>query len=76
MIAKDAAARALPGPVNIPLPCPKCRTPMGLTTLMGIAVEKCPSCEGVFFDRGEIEKLVRRNVKWARLKARALFWRS
>ena len=38
--------------------CPKCGSDMNVETIGDIEVEKCPSCEGVFFDRGELEQLL------------------
>lgn len=38
--------------------CPKCGSDMSVETISGIEVEKCGSCEGVFFDRGELEQLL------------------
>jgi Zn-finger nucleic acid-binding protein len=31
---------------------------MNVETISGIEIEKCSSCEGIFFDRGEIEQLL------------------
>lgn len=38
--------------------CPKCG--MDLTTIefQGISVDKCPNCNGTFFDAGEVEQLL------------------
>jgi hypothetical protein len=38
--------------------CPKCGSDMNVETISGIEIEKCPSCEGIFFDRGELEQLL------------------
>jgi len=38
--------------------CPKCGSDMNVETISGIEIEKCSSCEGVFFDRGELEQLL------------------
>jgi hypothetical protein len=38
--------------------CPKCGSDMGVESISGIEVEKCSSCEGIFFDRGELEQLL------------------
>ncbi len=38
--------------------CPKCGSDMKVETVSGIEVEKCSSCEGIFFDRGELEDLL------------------
>lgn len=38
--------------------CPKCGNDMHVETSSGIEIEKCSSCEGIFFDRGELEQLL------------------
>ncbi|HVE65451.1 MAG TPA: zf-TFIIB domain-containing protein [Thermoanaerobaculia bacterium] len=38
--------------------CPKCGGDMNVEAIGGIEIEKCSSCEGVFFDRGELEQLL------------------
>lgn len=53
--------------------CPKCLVGMSLTTVAGISVEKCPLCEGTFFDKGEVESLIRKNLRFERFKAFRLF---
>ncbi len=53
--------------------CPKCHVGMSFTTVAGISVEKCPLCEGVFFDKGEVETLVRKSVRFEKFKSLRLF---
>ena len=38
--------------------CPKCGSDMNVEKISDIEVEKCPSCGGIFFDRGELEQLL------------------
>ena len=38
--------------------CPKCGGDMKVETISDIEIEKCSSCEGIFFDRGELEGLL------------------
>ncbi len=38
--------------------CPKCGNDMQTQSIEGVDVEKCPQCEGIFFDRGELETLL------------------
>ncbi len=40
------------------LKCPKCGHDMEVVTLKGIEVENCTFCEGVYFDRNELESLL------------------
>ena len=53
--------------------CPKCHVAMSSTFVAGISIEKCPQCEGTFFDKGEVERLVRRKIKLDRYKAFRIF---
>jgi hypothetical protein len=41
--------------------CPKCGNEMRTETIEGVEVEKCAGCEGIFFDRGELETLLLRH---------------
>ncbi len=41
--------------------CPHCGEKMGHDRLEEIEVAKCPSCGGIFFDRGELETLLLRH---------------
>ena len=38
--------------------CPKCGMDMSTIELHGVKVDQCPSCGGVFFDKGEVEQLI------------------
>lgn len=38
--------------------CPKCGDQMTTLAIDGVEVEKCPSCEGIFLDRGELDRLL------------------
>lgn len=38
--------------------CPKCGGDMAPETIEGLVIEKCVSCEGVYFDRGELDQLL------------------
>lgn len=37
--------------------CPKCGHDMDEIDLLGIMVDQCQSCEGIYFDKGEIETI-------------------
>lgn len=37
--------------------CPKCGATLKETDLLGIKVDRCDRCEGVFFDKGELDIL-------------------
>jgi len=38
--------------------CPKCGHPMKEREMEGILVDVCKHCEGIYFDRGELEDLL------------------
>lgn len=40
------------------LTCPKCQSPMRSYERSGTTVEQCTSCQGIFLDRGELERLM------------------
>ena len=47
--------------------CPKCTTPLKGRDVRGILVDECPSCGGVWVERGELEALAgseERPVNW------------
>lgn len=44
--------------------CPKCGMALEEIAFRGILVDKCFSCHGVYFDRGEIEKLLGEDGTW------------
>jgi Zn-finger nucleic acid-binding protein len=40
--------------------CPKCDQPLAITQRQGVEIDKCPSCRGVWLDRGELDKIINR----------------
>ena len=38
--------------------CPNCNTSMQNVARSGVEIDMCPSCRGVWLDRGELEKLL------------------
>jgi PAT family beta-lactamase induction signal transducer AmpG len=42
--------------------CPKCRADMELLELQGVQVDRCSSCQGLWFDAGELEQLRDRRI--------------
>ncbi|HEY3681499.1 MAG TPA: zf-TFIIB domain-containing protein [Streptosporangiaceae bacterium] len=41
-----------------PLTCPKCSGKWETLRKNGVVIERCATCEGVFLDRGELERLI------------------
>jgi ribosomal protein L37AE/L43A len=54
--------------------CPKCGTKLKSVEHHGVTVEECPSCQGLWLDRGELEALSQReNEGWvSRFSRRSL----
>lgn len=40
-----------------PLICPKCRGAMRTYERSGVTVDQCEQCQGLFLDRGELERI-------------------
>lgn len=46
--------------------CPVCKDPqLVLSERQGIEIDYCPSCRGVWLDRGELDKLIERSASAA-----------
>jgi Zn-finger nucleic acid-binding protein len=41
--------------------CPACAVPLGMSVREGIEIDYCPSCRGVWLDRGELDKIIERS---------------
>jgi Zn-finger nucleic acid-binding protein len=44
--------------------CPVDDTTLVMSDRQGIEVDYCPTCRGVWLDRGELDKLVERENRW------------
>ncbi|MDX1785198.1 MAG: zf-TFIIB domain-containing protein [Roseovarius sp.] len=42
--------------------CPNDGTPLVMTGRSGVEIDYCPSCRGVWLDRGELEKIIERSI--------------
>ncbi|WP_417067813.1 zf-TFIIB domain-containing protein [Niveibacterium terrae] len=43
--------------------CPACKTiELAMTERQGIEIDYCPSCRGVWLDRGELDKIIERTL--------------
>ncbi|HEY8597312.1 MAG TPA: zf-TFIIB domain-containing protein [Thermomicrobiales bacterium] len=42
--------------------CPACNVPLSMSDRQGVEIDYCPRCRGVWLDRGEIDKIVEREV--------------
>ena len=41
--------------------CPADQTPLTMSERQGIEIDYCPTCRGVWLDRGELDKIIERN---------------
>ena len=44
------------------MPCPVCKTPLAMSDRQGIEIDYCPTCRGIWLDRGELDKIIERSV--------------
>lgn len=44
------------------LKCPKCGHDMKSISMQGIEIEQCTFCEGIYFDRGELDNLLMKRI--------------
>ena len=42
--------------------CPACNVALAMADRQGVEIDYCPSCRGVWLDRGEIDKIVEREL--------------
>ena len=45
-----------------PMSCPVDGTALVMSERSGIEIDYCPSCRGVWLDRGELDKIIERNA--------------
>ena len=50
----------MPNPTG-PMACPVDGTPLTMSERAGIEIDYCPTCRGVWLDRGELDKIIERN---------------
>ena len=42
--------------------CPSCKTQLTITDRQGVEIDFCPTCRGVWLDRGELDKLIEHSL--------------
>lgn len=42
--------------------CPHCEETLAMAERQGIEIDYCPSCRGVWLDRGELDKIIERST--------------
>lgn len=50
----------LTNPAQGPMACPVCSTGLVMSERQGIEIDYCPTCRGVWLDRGELDKIIER----------------
>jgi Zn-finger nucleic acid-binding protein len=45
------------------MPCPVDGTALVMSERSGIEIDYCPTCRGVWLDRGELDKIIERNAQ-------------
>ena len=45
-----------------PMACPVDGAPLVMSERSGIEIDYCPTCRGVWLDRGELDKIIERNA--------------
>lgn len=48
-----------------PMLCPNDRTPLVMSERQNIEIDYCPTCRGVWLDRGELDKIIERSAALA-----------
>jgi Zn-finger nucleic acid-binding protein len=43
--------------------CPACNETLLMSEKKGVEIDYCPSCRGVWLDRGELEKIIERSAE-------------
>jgi len=42
--------------------CPVCEVELKMTERQGVEIDYCPTCRGVWLDRGELDKIIERSA--------------
>lgn len=58
IMAQNPTILAEPGRVPEGLLCPHCRVDLVMTERLGVEIDYCPKCRGVWLDRGELDKII------------------
>ena len=57
--SERAEQKANAGKKEYWMKCPKCGASVKETDLLGIKVDRCEDCQGIFFDKGELDILLK-----------------
>ena len=42
--------------------CPRCNVTLVMSDRQGVEIDYCPTCRGVWLDRGELDKIIERSL--------------
>ena len=42
--------------------CPVCEVPLNMTERVGVEIDYCPKCRGIWLDRGELDKIIEQSI--------------
>lgn len=45
--------------------CPNCNETLIMADRQGVEIDYCPSCRGVWLDRGELDKIIERSADYS-----------
>lgn len=51
-----------PGTKTRGMACPVCKVDLVMSERQGIEIDYCPTCRGVWLDRGELDKIIERSA--------------
>ncbi|MBL8059605.1 MAG: zf-TFIIB domain-containing protein [Chthonomonas sp.] len=43
--------------------CPNCNTPLHIAERLGVEIDFCQTCRGVWLDRGELDKIIQKSAQ-------------
>ena len=46
--------------------CPQCNETLAMAERNGVTIDYCPTCRGVWLDRGELDKIIERTAGFTR----------
>jgi Zn-finger nucleic acid-binding protein len=48
--------------------CPHCNVTLIMADKLGIEIDYCPQCRGVWLDRGELDKIIERSASYENVR--------
>lgn len=54
---------AVTGQIQQGLPCPVCQVDLVMADRLGVEIDYCPKCRGIWLDRGELDKIIEMSLQ-------------